>query len=195
LRKKQINIADFAKFCFTKISWPLKEKEKEKESHQQQPRKPFRELSSRGKRYRIESLVNRTPELDELAYLYSSAKKKRVKLSPDLDQRKKDNAAVLLYFDVNQGKTRYIAAAKRHNWPKYYQVQKGKKNVLYPKNICYGENRAEVSLADMICHSTAHILEYLQEENSSIFLGLTEVEKMSLDTTLQYTFFHMQLIF
>jgi hypothetical protein len=51
------------------------------------------------------------PEFDELAYLYASAKKQRVEQSQDLDQRKKENAAVLLYFDVNQGEARYSEAA------------------------------------------------------------------------------------
>ena len=168
-------------FLSVKLPVPVAEKEKETEKEKQQPRKSFGELSSRGKRYRIESLLTRKPEFDEVAFLYASAKKTRVEQPQDFEQRKKDNAAVLLYYDVNQGKARYIEAAKRHNWPKYCQVQKAKKNVLYPKNICYGENRVEVSVADMICHSTARILEYLYEENSSIFFGLTETEKRSLE--------------
>jgi hypothetical protein len=148
---------------------------------QQKSRKPFNAMSARGKRYRILSLFTRTPELDELTFLHENSKKpKRLDLSSPIDKRKKDNDTLLLYYDVNQGKARYQEAASRHNWPSYYHVQKAKKNVLYPKNICYGESRVEVSLSDLMAQSCARILEYLYEENSSLMTGLTATEKISL---------------
>jgi len=78
------------------------EKEQELESPQQRPRKSFGAQTSTGKWYRINSL----------SYLYASAKKKRVEEPKDLDQRKKDNAAVLLYFNENQGKIECVASKK-----------------------------------------------------------------------------------
>jgi hypothetical protein len=45
------------------------EKEQEVNRPQQCPQKSFGELSSRGKRYRVHSLLTRMPEFDELAYL------------------------------------------------------------------------------------------------------------------------------
>ncbi len=105
------------------------EKEQEVESPQQRPRKSFGGLTSTGKWYRINSLLTK----ERLAYLYASAKKKRVEEPKDLDQRKKDNAAVLLYFNENQGKIECVVSKKTFN---------------------YGENHFSESLANMICHST-----------------------------------------
>jgi hypothetical protein len=79
-----------------------REKEQEVESPQQRPRKSFGALTSKGKCYRINSL----------AYLYASAKKKRFEEPKDLDQRKKGNAAVLLYFNENQGKIECVVSKK-----------------------------------------------------------------------------------
>jgi hypothetical protein len=47
------------------------------------PSKIVLELSSRGKRYRIDSLFTRSPEFDELDYFYASEKKKRVEQPQD----------------------------------------------------------------------------------------------------------------
>jgi hypothetical protein len=60
-------------------------------------------------------------------------------------------------------------------------VKKAKENVLYPKNISYGDCRVEVGLQDLITHSTARILEYLYEQNSPVIHGMTETEKVSLE--------------
>jgi hypothetical protein len=53
--------------------------------------------------------------------------------------------------------------------------------MLYPKEICYGDARVEVSLASLIAHSTARLLEFFYETNSSVVQNLTEEEKMSLE--------------
>ncbi len=68
----------------------------------------FGALTSTGQWYRINSLLTK----EHLAYLSASAKKKRVEEPKDLDQRKKDNAAVLLYFDENQGKIECVVSKK-----------------------------------------------------------------------------------
>ena len=65
-------------------------------------RKTFEELSDRGKRGRVISLFTRTPEVDELDYLYSRTIKKR-RLMRDCqakEQRKNDNDILLLVFDA-----------------------------------------------------------------------------------------------
>jgi hypothetical protein len=86
----------------------VREKEQEVESPQQRPRKSFGALTSTGKWYRLNSLSTK----ERLAYLYASAKKKRVEEPKDLDQRKKDNAAVLLYFEENRGKIECVVSKK-----------------------------------------------------------------------------------
>jgi hypothetical protein len=53
--------------------------------------------------------------------------------------------------------------------------------VLCPRNISYGESRVEVSLADLMSHSTGGILEYLYEKEPSVMADLTKAEKMSLE--------------
>ncbi len=85
-----------------------------------------------------------------------------------------------MFYDVNQGRKKYIKAARRHNWPYWHVVKKARESVLYPRNIIYGDGRAEVSLADLMSHSTAQILKYLYEKEPSVMAGLTEAEKMSL---------------
>ena len=144
-------------------------------------RKPFPELSERGKRGRVLSLFTREPQLDELEFVYSrsSIKKRRLTMEcTEEEQRKKDNDTLLLFLDANCGKTSYIAASARHGCPSYYQVQKAKKKLLYPANISYGECRVEVSLANLIAHSTSRILEFFCEEKC--LLDLTVKEKKSL---------------
>jgi hypothetical protein len=86
----------------------------------------------------------------------------------------------MLYFDVNLGRAKYMEAAKRHGWPSYYQVKKAKEALLYPKDICYGDARVEVSLHSLIAHSTARLLEFLCEEKDSLVHSLTDAERMSL---------------
>jgi hypothetical protein len=97
------------------------------------------------------------------------------------DQRKTANEALILFFDVKCGRASYIAAAQRHDWPSYYQIKKARETMLYPKEICYGDARVEVSLASLIAHSTARLLEFFYETNSSVVQNLTEEEKMSLE--------------
>ena len=63
----------------------------------------------------------------------------------------------------------------------FVKVKKAKENVLYPKNITYGDSRVEVSLSDMISHSTARILEFLYEENSELVKNMTSTEKLNLE--------------
>ena len=146
-------------------------------------RKPFVALSKRGKRRRMETLFTRTPQVDELEFLREKTVKRQrlVMECSATEQRKKDNDTLLLFFYVNRGKNTYMMAAQRHNWPSYYQVKKAKENVLYPKNICYGESRVELGLTDLISHSCSRILEFLIEDNNPAVMGLTETEKMSLE--------------
>ena len=131
----------------------------------------------------METLFTRTPQAHELEFLREKTVKRQrlVMECSATEQRKKDNDALLLFFDVNRGKGTYKKAAQRHNWPSYYQVKKAKENVIYPKNICYGESRVELGLTDLIAHSCSRILEFLIEENSPLVMGLTETEKMSLE--------------
>ena len=146
---------------------------------QQKPRKPFQELAARGKKNRVAKLFNRKPEIEELTFVISKKTKQRLDFST-VDKRKKQNEVLSLFYDVNQGRKNYIKAARRHNWPYWHVVKKAKESVLYPKNIMYHDGRAEVSLADLMSHSTARILEYLYEKEPSVMAGLTEAEKMSL---------------
>jgi hypothetical protein len=97
------------------------------------------------------------------------------------DQRKTANEALILFFDVKCGRASYIEAAQRHDWPSYYQIKKARETMLYPKEICYGDARVEVSLVCLIAHSTARLLEYFYETNSPVVKSLTEEEKNSLE--------------
>jgi hypothetical protein len=145
------------------------------------PRKPFADLTGRGKRKRVSSLFVRTPDSEELSFLQEKNRKRRRLDMPCQEQRRKDNNTLMLFYDVDLGKSKYMAAAGRHNWPSYYQVKNARTALLYPPNISYGENRTEVALSDLIPHSCARILEFFFEENSSIVQNLTEVDKMSLE--------------
>ena len=40
-----------------------------------------------------------------------------------MEQRKIDNKALILHFDVDLGRARYRKAAQRHGWASYYQVK------------------------------------------------------------------------
>jgi hypothetical protein len=53
--------------------------------------------------------------------------------------------------------------------------------MLYPKDICYGDAKVEVSLTAPIAHSTARLLEFFYENDSPVVCSLTEDEKMSLE--------------
>jgi len=147
---------------------------------QQKPRKPFQELSARGKENRVEKLFKRKPEVEELDYVAAKSKKQKLDFST-VDKRKRQNEILPLFYDVNQGRKKYIKAARRHNWPKWHEMKKAREGVLYPRNISYGDSKVEVSLADLMSHSTARILEYLFEKEPSVMAGLTEAEKMSLE--------------
>jgi hypothetical protein len=125
----------------------------------------------------MHALLTRDPDPEEFKYL--SEKELRLDLS-SADDRKKANECLILFYDVNRGRAGYMEAAKRHGWPSYHQVKKARESVLYPRNVCYGNSRVEVSLADLMSHSTGRILEYLYEENPTMMAGLTEMEKMSL---------------
>ena len=81
-------------------------------SPQQQPRKPFEELSSRGKENRVAKLFKRKPEHDELDFVVSSRKKQKLDFST-VDKRKRQNEVLSLFYDVNQGRKNYIKAAQR----------------------------------------------------------------------------------
>jgi hypothetical protein len=97
------------------------------------------------------------------------------------DERKTANEALILFFDVKCGRASYIEAAQRHDWPSYYQIKKAKESMLYPKEICYGDAKVEVSLASLIAHSTGRLLEFFYENNSPVVHSFTEEEKMSLE--------------
>jgi len=148
---------------------------------QQKPRKPFQELSVRGKDNRLKTkLFKRKPEREELDFIVAKTKKQKLDFST-VDKRKRQNEVLSLFYDVNQGRKNYIKAARRHGWPSWHEVKKAKEAVLYPRNIRYGDSRVEVSLADLMSHSTARILEYLYEKEPSVMAVLTEAEKMSLE--------------
>jgi len=139
------------------------------------PRKPFENLSQRGKRGRMSSILKRKPDEAELEFLLE----RKISRPSTPNQRKKDNDNLLLFSDVNSGKSSYMKASKRQNWPSYYQIQKAKKNVLYPRDICYGESRVEVSLSELMTHSCSRILEFLMEEKCIV--DITETEKVNLE--------------
>ena len=96
------------------------------------------------------------------------------------EKRNNDNDILLLFSDANCGKAAYMAASARHSWPSYYQVQKAKKKLLYPADICYGESRVEVALSNLIAHSTSRILEFFCDKNCLGDLTLTEKNSLEL---------------
>ncbi len=95
--------------------------------------------------------------------------------------RKAANEALVHYVDVKLARASYIEAAKRHDWPSYYQIKKAKESMLDPKDICYGDAKVEVSLTAPTAHSTARLLEFFYENDSPVICSLTEDEKMSLE--------------
>jgi hypothetical protein len=97
------------------------------------------------------------------------------------EQRKKENKALVLYFDVDLGRARYKKAAKRHGWSSYYFVKRAKEKILYPKDISYGDARVEVSLSSLISHSTSRLLEFFYEQNSPVVQSLSDGQKLSLE--------------
>ena len=107
----------------------IKEPAPEIPSPQQQPRKPFEELSSRGKENRVAKLFKRKPEHDELDFVVSTRKKQKLDFST-VDKRKRQNEVLSLFYDVNQGRKNYIKAAQRHNWLNWHVVKKAREGVL-----------------------------------------------------------------
>ncbi len=69
-------------------------------------------------------------------------------------------------------------AARRHSWQSWHEV---KKACAVPQKHQLWWNRVEVSLADLMSHSTGRILEYLYEMEPSVMADLTKAEKMSLE--------------
>lgn len=86
-----------------------------------------------------------------------------------------------MYFDVDLGRARYKKAAKRHGWSSYYLVKRAKEQMLYPKDITYGDARVEVSLSSLIAHSTSRLLEFFYEKNIPVVHTLSDGQKMSLE--------------
>ena len=145
--------------------------------------KYFAELTPAGKKRRIVSLFKRTPDKEERQYIADKeniASHKRSNLSP-VEQRKIDNKALILHFDVDLGRARYRKAAQRHGWASYCQVKIAKEKMLYPKEISYGAARVEVSLSSLIAHSTSRLLEFFFEQNSPLVNNLSDAQKSSLE--------------
>jgi hypothetical protein len=71
----------------------------------------------------VEKLFKRKPELDELDFVISKAKKQKLDF-PTVDKRKRQNSVLSLFYDANLGRNNYTKAARRHSWPSWHEVIK-----------------------------------------------------------------------